>query len=160
MKKFLEKNKNNFFVQIANDNSEGQLVLSGKNIDLNKLIEILKQYSIKNVKLPVSAPFHCKLMHQATNIMKNEIEKINFLDGKIKLVSNVTAREIKDIHELKNLLVDQIENRVRWRECVINMINEGVNQFVEIGPGKVLSGLIKRIDKNVKKLIQLIMRLI
>ena len=150
IEKILEKNKDNFFVQIANDNSEGQIVLSGKNIDLNKLIEVLKINNIKNIKLPVSAPFHCKLMKQATEIMKNEIEKINFLDGKNKLISNVTAKEIKNKDELKRLLIDQIENRVRWRESVINMINEGVNQFIEIGPGKVLSGLIKRINKNVK----------
>ena len=146
----LEKNKDKFFAQIANDNSEGQIVLSGKNIDLEKLIEVLKINSIKNIKLPVSAPFHCKLMKQATEIMKNEIEKIDFLEGKNKLISNVTAKEIKNKDELKRLLIDQIENRVRWRECVINMINEGVSQFIEIGPGKVLSGLIKRINKNVK----------
>ena len=89
-------------------------------------------------------------MKQATKIMKNEIEKINFLNGKNKLISNVTAKEIKNTEELKKLLIDQIENRVRWRESVINMINEGVNHFIEIGPGKVLSGLIKRINKNVK----------
>ena len=150
IEKILKENKDNFFVQIANDNSEGQIVLSGKNIDLDKLIELLKSNGIKNIKLPVSAPFHCKLMKQATGIMKNEIEKINFLNGKNKLISNVTAKEVNDTEELKKLLVDQIENRVRWRESVINMINEGVNHFIEIGPGRVLSGLIKRINKNVK----------
>ena len=82
--------------------------------------------------------------------MKKEIEKTNFIEGKNKLISNVTAKAINNKDELKRLLVDQIENRVRWRESVINMINEGVSQFVEIGPGKVLSGLIKRINKNVK----------
>ena len=150
IEKILRENKDNFFVQIANDNSEGQIVLSGKNIDLDKLIELLKSNGIKNIKLPVSAPFHCKLMKQATKIMKNEIEKINFLNGKNRLISNVTAKEVNNTEELKKLLVDQIENRVRWRESVINMINEGVNHFIEIGPGRVLSGLIKRINKNVK----------
>ena len=82
--------------------------------------------------------------------MKNEIEKQNFKEGKNILVSNVTANEISNKEELKKLLIDQIENRVRWRESVINMINKGVNHFIEIGPGKVLSGLVKRIDKNVK----------
>ena len=82
--------------------------------------------------------------------MKNEIEKLNFKEGKNILVSNVTANEISNKEELKKLLIDQIENRVRWRESVINMINKGVDHFIEIGPGKVLSGLIKRIDKNVK----------
>jgi [acyl-carrier-protein] S-malonyltransferase len=146
----LDKNKNIFTAQIANDNSDGQIVLSGKNFDLEKLIEILKLNSIKNIKLPVSAPFHCKLMKEATKIMKNEIEKIDFYESKNILISNVTAKEISNKNELKKLLVDQIENRVRWRESVINMIKNGINQFIEIGPGKVLSGLIKRIDKNVK----------
>ena len=146
----LKENQNNFLVQIANDNSQGQIVLSGKNIDLVKLIEVLKSKNIKNIKLPVSAPFHCHLMNRATDVMKKEIEKANFQDSKNILISNVTANEISDKEELKKLLIDQIENRVRWRESVINMINKGIKQFIEIGPGKVLSGLVKRIDKNVK----------
>ncbi len=146
----LNQNKNNFTVQIANDNSDGQIVLSGRNSDIEKLIKILKSKNIKNIKLPVSAPFHCELMNNATKIMRNEIEKLNFQDSKNKLVSNVTAKEIKNKEELKLLLIDQIENRVRWRESIVHMINNGVNNFIEIGPGKVLSGLIKRIDKNVK----------
>ena len=150
VEKILLENKNNFLVQIANDNSEGQIVLSGKNSDLEKLIQVFKSEKIKNIRLPVSAPFHCKLMNNATEIMKNEIQKLIFQESKIKLISNVTAKEISDKEELKMLLIDQIENRVRWRESVINMINNGVNHFIEIGPGKVLSGLIKRIDKNVK----------
>jgi len=142
--------ENDFTVQIANDNSEGQVVLSGKNIDLVKLMETLKLNNIKNIKLPVSAPFHCKLMKNATKIMKNEIEKLNFQDSNKKLISNVTADEISNKDELKRLLIDQIENRVRWRESVLKMINNGVNHFIEIGPGKVLSGLVKRINKTVK----------
>ena len=146
----LKENENDFIVEIANDNSEGQIVLSGKNNDLLKLIEILKTKSIKNIKLPVSAPFHCKLMKKATSVMKKEIEKTNFKDSKNILISNVTAKAVSSKDELKNLLIDQIENRVRWRESVVNMTKEGVNHFIEIGPGKVLSGLIKRIDKSVK----------
>ena len=146
----LNDNKNNFIAQIANDNSEGQIVLSGRNSDLEKLIKVLKSRNIKNIKLPVSAPFHCQLMNSATEIMRNEIQKLNFLDSKNKLISNVTAKEISNKEDLKMLLIDQIENRVRWRESVVHMINNGVNHFIEIGPGKVLSGLIKRIDKNVK----------
>ena len=146
----LNENKNNFITQIANDNSEGQIVLSGRNTDIEKLIKVLKSKNIKNIKLPVSAPFHCQLMNNATEIMRKEIQKLNFTDSKNKLISNVTAKEISNKEELKKLLVDQIENRVRWRESVVHMINDGVNNFIEIGPGKVLSGLIKRIDKNVK----------
>tara|TARA_B110000967_G_scaffold179549_1_gene195125 strand:- start:254 stop:574 length:321 start_codon:yes stop_codon:yes gene_type:complete len=89
-------------------------------------------------------------MNKATLIMNEEISKLNFEEPKNILVSNVTGKEILDSNELKNLLVKQIENRVRWRESVLLMINRGVSQFIEIGPGKVLSGLIKRIDKNVK----------
>ena len=149
IEKILE-NQNKINVQIANDNSEGQIVLSGKNKDLETLNEILKEKKIKNIKLPVSAPFHCNLMKKATEIMKNEIEKLNFKEGKNILVSNVTANEIPNKEELKKLLIDQIENRVRWRESIINMTNKGVDHYIEIGPGKVLSGLIKRINKNVK----------
>ncbi len=146
----LNENKNNFFAQIANDNSEGQIVVSGKNQDLEKLIFVLKKEKIKNIKLPVSAPFHCKLMKNATEIMRKEIENTHFKDGINTLISNVTAKEILNKDELKDLLINQIESRVRWRESVVNMINKGVNHFIEIGPGKVLTGLVKRIDKNVK----------
>ena len=150
IERILMKNKENLKAQIANDNSEGQIVLSGKTEDLEKLIQILKDNSIKNIKLPVSAPFHCDLMNNATKIMTEELNKLNFKNGQNKLISNVTANEIKDLDELKNLLIKQIENRVRWRESVINMIENDVDHFIEIGPGKVLSGLVKRINRNVK----------
>ncbi len=150
VEKILKENQNNFKAQIANDNSNGQIVVSGKNSDLESLITILKSKTIKNIKLPVSAPFHCELMNKATETMRKKIEEINFIDSKNILISNVTAKEILDKDELKRLLIDQIENRVRWRESVINMIEKGINHFIEIGPGKVLSGLIKRINKDVK----------
>jgi len=89
-------------------------------------------------------------MNKATLVMKEEITKLNFKEPKNILISNVTGKEISNSNELKDLLVKQIENRVRWRESVLLMINKGINQFIEIGPGKVLSGLIKRINKNVK----------
>ena len=150
IEKILKDNEQNLNVQIANDNSEGQIVLSGKTNDLEKLILILKENTIKNIKLPVSAPFHCSLMNKATNIMSDELTKLKFIDGENKLISNVTANEISNTTELKDLLIKQIENRVRWRESVINMIDSNVNHFIEIGPGKVLSGLVKRISKEVK----------
>ena len=150
VEKILKENEQEFKIQIANDNSEGQLVLSGITNDIEKLMIVLKSNNIKNIKLPVSAPFHCALMNKATNIMSSEISKLNFQQTHIKLISNVTANEIRDVNELKELLIKQIENRVRWREIIINMINDGVNQFLEIGPGKVLSGLVKRINKDVK----------
>ena len=150
IEKILKDNEQIFSVQIANDNSEGQIVLSGKTDDLDKLSLILKENAIKNIKLPVSAPFHCSLMSKATNIMNDELNKLNFIEGENKLISNVTAKEISNTNELKDLLVKQIEYRVRWRESVINMINSDINHFIEIGPGKVLSGLVKRISKEVK----------
>jgi len=146
----IEENKTRYECFIANDNSEGQIVLSGKIDDLEKMMIDLKAANIKIIKLPVSAPFHCKLMNKATLVMSEEISKLNFKEPKTTLISNVTGKEIFDSNELKDLLVKQIENRVRWRESVILMINKGVNQFIEIGPGKVLSGLIKRIDRSVK----------
>jgi len=150
VEQILKENEHKFIAQIANDNSEGQIVLSGKNEDLDSLILVLKEKSIKNIKLPVSAPFHCNLMSNATKIMTKELNKLDFKQSKNKLISNVTAEEIKNTVELKDLLVKQIENRVRWRESVINMIKNDTNHFVEIGPGKVLSGLIKRINREVK----------
>jgi [acyl-carrier-protein] S-malonyltransferase len=150
IEKIIEENKNKYECFIANDNSVGQIVVSGNIDDLEKFMVNLKLKNIKNVKLPVSAPFHCKLMNKATIIMNEEISKLNFEEPKNTLVSNVTGKEIFDSSDLKNLLVKQIESRVRWRESVLLMINKGVSQFIEIGPGKILSGLIKRIDKNVK----------
>jgi len=150
IEKILKDNEKSFMAQIANDNSDGQIVLSGKSKDLDIISTYLKDNRIKNIKLPVSAPFHCSLMAKATEIMREELEKVDFKKSNNKLISNVTADEILDVKDLKSLLINQIEKKVRWRESIINMINYGVNQFIEIGPGKVLTGLIKRIDKNVK----------
>ena len=144
----LEKNKNKYECFIANDNSNSQVVLSGKLRDLDLLIEDLNNNSIKNVKLPVSAPFHCKLMKPATEIMRNQITDTSFNNSKNLIVSNVTAKETKNSNEIKELLIKQIESPVKWRESILYMIENGVKKFIEIGPGKVLSGLIKRIDKN------------
>jgi len=150
IEKILEENKDKYECFIANDNSNGQLVVSGNINNVDKFILDLKSNSIKNIKLPVSAPFHCKLMKKATDIMTKEITKLEFKDPKNILISNVTGEEVTNPSLLKDLLIRQIESRVRWRESVMFMINKGVNKFIEIGPGKVLSGLIKRIDKNIK----------
>ena len=150
IEKNFEENKSQFKCFIANDNSNGQIVASGTMENINKLSKDLTSKNIKNIKLSVSAPFHCNLMNKATEIMKNEIEKLDFKTFETPLISNVTAVEIKDNSSLKNLLIQQIESRVRWRESVLYMIDNGVKQFIEIGPGKVLSGLIKRIDRSVK----------
>ncbi len=146
----IQNNQNKFKCFLANDNSIGQVVVSGKFYDLEKLISELKSLNIRSIKLPVSAPFHCILMNPATNIMREEIKYINFLQPKNNIVSNVTAKPTKNPAEIKTLLIEQIEKPVRWRESIINIIKAGSQKFIEIGPGKVLSGLVKRIDRNVK----------
>ena len=146
----LEENASIYECFIANDNSEGQIVLSGKLEDLKKLSFDLKKNMIKNILLPVSAPFHCKLINKATNIMKSEIEKLNFLSSNKNLISNVTGEIMNETSEIKNLLIQQIESKVKWRESIKYMIENGTKDFIEIGPGKVLSGLVKRIDRGVK----------
>ena len=146
----INKKKNDFKCFIANDNSNGQIVLSGTMINIEKLSIYLNSLNIKNIKLSVSAPFHCELMKTATELMRNELAKIVFKDFQTALISNVTAQEIDDSSRISDLLVRQIESRVRWRESINYMIRNGVNNFIEIGPGKILSGLVKRIDKKVK----------
>ena len=145
----LLENQSNYKCYIANDNSNGQIVLSGLNSDIDKFIETLKTKKIKNIKLPVSAPFHCKLMNKATSIMRDKINNTNFEKPKNVIISNVTGSETQEIEKIKDLLIKQIESPVRWRESVIYMIKNGVTNFIEIGPGKVLSGLVKRIDKTI-----------
>ena len=150
----LNKNKGNFNCYVANDNSVGQIVISGNNKDLEKFSVELINNKIKNIKLPVSAPFHCKLMNSATKIMELEISQLEFKSPKIDIVSNVTAEPVNEISTIKELLISQIEKPVRWREIINYMINKNINKFIEIGPGKVLSGLVKRINRNAE-LIQI-----
>ena len=150
LNEILDVNKDNFSCYIANDNSVGQIVVSGKNKSLEFLCSHLKEKKFKFVKLPVSSPFHCPLMSSATNEMREKINETNFEKPKVTIISNVTANPTNSIDEIKNLLIDQIEKPVRWRESINNMINFDINHFIEIGPGKVLSGLVKRINRNVK----------
>ncbi len=149
IEEIIEKNKNKFNCFLANDNSNGQVVISGKKYDIDQFIIELNNLKIKSIKLPVSAPFHCILMKSATNIMKKEITNIKFSLPNNYIISNVTALPSKDPIIIKNLLIEQIEKPVRWRESINNMIKAGNQKFLEIGPGKVLSGLVKRIDRNV-----------
>ena len=150
IEELIENNRNKFNCYLANDNSNGQVVISAKVDDLDKFIVELKKLNIKNIKLPVSAPFHCILMSSATDIMKKEIKDTKFSIPNNEIISNVSAKPTKDPNEIKNLLIEQIEKPVRWRETITNMISTGNKKFIEIGPGKVLSGLVKRIDRNVE----------
>ena len=136
--------------EIANDNTSGQVVVSGKKMVIEILNENLKKKKKKGILLPVSAPFHCSLMKKAAENMKDEIENTNFLKPKPSIISNVTAKEETDVEKIRPLLIDQITSRVRWRESIDFMIKQGVASFLEIGPGKVLSGLVKKINRNVK----------
>ena len=145
--KMLSKNE---ICEIANDNTNGQVVVSGTNNAIKILNDNLKKKRKKGIVLPVSAPFHSSLMKKAVEIMKAKILNTNFTKPKPSVVSNVTAKEENDPNIIKSLLIDQITSRVRWRESVNYMIKEGINEFIEIGPGKVLSGLVKKINKDVK----------
>ena len=146
--KIILDNTNNFNCYIANDNTNGQVVVSGKTDQLKKFMDILKENKIKNIKLPVSAPFHCPLMNKASEIMNEEIKKLDIKMPKIKILSNVNAKQVKNVSDLKQLLISQIKSRVRWREIINSIIHYNCNNFIEIGPGKVLSGMIKRVAKN------------
>ena len=150
VQEIIQNNKNNFHCFLANDNSNGQVVISGRLIDLEKFTIELKKLNIKNIKLPVSAPFHCMLMSPATKIMDKHLNDVKFSTPNNMIVSNVTAEPSSDTKKIKNLLIEQIEKPVRWRESIVNMINLGCDKFIEIGPGKVLSGLVKRIDRNIE----------
>jgi len=140
----------NEICEIANDNSNSQVVVSGNAESIKIFNEKIKKKNKKAIILPVSAPFHSSLMKSAADKMKEKIDKTNFLQPKPKIISNVTAQEEDDINGIKSLLVNQITSRVRWRESVNYMIKKGVSDFVEIGPGKVLSGLVKKINREVK----------
>ena len=136
--------------EIANDNSNGQVVVSGTKNAIQILNENLKKKKKRGILLPVSAPFHSSLMQKASKIMKDKIDKTDFSKPKPSIISNVTANEENEVNSIKNLLVDQITSRVRWRESINYMIKNGVKDFIEIGPGKVLSGLVKKINTDVK----------
>ncbi len=135
---------------IANDNSNGQVVVSGKIRSLIVFGEELKKQNIKFIQIPVSAPFHSPLMKNATEKMRKIILDTDFNDPVVSIISNVTASPQNNSEDIRHLLIKQIENPVRWRETINIMIKNEVTNFVEIGPGKVLSGLIKRIDRNVR----------
>ncbi|MAV06203.1 MAG: [acyl-carrier-protein] S-malonyltransferase [Candidatus Pelagibacter sp.] len=145
---YISELKNKEVCEIANDNAEGQTIVSGDIKSINNLQEILKKNKKKSIVLPVSAPFHCSLMKSAAKIMSEKIYSVKFKKPKFEIINNVNASIEKSPENIKNLLIEQIYSKVKWRESVLYMANNGVSEFIEIGPGKVLSGLIKRIIKN------------
>jgi len=134
--------------EIANDNAEGQVIVSGNTETIEELKIILKDNKKKSILLPVSAPFHCSLMNSAAVKMKEKIENTNFTQPDYEIISNVTAQPTNNTENIKNLLIQQIYSKVRWRESIHFMESKKINDFIEIGPGKILTGLVKRILPN------------
>jgi [acyl-carrier-protein] S-malonyltransferase len=136
--------------QAANDNGGGQVVVSGDKAAVDRAVEIAKARGAKRAMLlPVSAPFHCKLMQPAANVMAEALAKATVNVPKVPVVANFSAQPVTDPKEIVKLLVSQVTGTVRWRESVGYLAANGVNKIVEAGAGKVLAGLIKRINKEV-----------
>jgi len=134
---------------VANDNSEGQVVVSGNTAAVERAVEIAKERGVRRaVLLPVSAPFHCSLLDPAADVMTYALATANITAPNPPVVANVTAQPVSDPDEIRNLLIEQVTSRVRWRECVLNMRDLGVEELCEVGAGKVLTGLARRIDRD------------
>jgi len=150
IKKLIQNNNNeNGICEIANDNSDGQVIISGDKKCVSLLQSSLKENKIKSIPLKVSAPFHCSLMKPAADIMEEKINNTKFNKPLFDIINNVTATPERDPNKIKKLLIKQIFLTVRWRESLINMFKAGVTNYIEIGPGKVLSGMVKRTIKDV-----------
>ena len=147
--KYMDRVKGKGICEVANDNSDSQIILSGDKIAIEEINKILKIDKKKSIFLPVSAPFHSSLMKSAAEKMREKILKTKFKNPSTEIVSNVTAKGEGDVETIKKLLIEQIYSKVRWRESILYMIKNGVDEFIEIGPGKVLSGLAKRISGNI-----------
>ena len=141
--------KENGVCEIANDNSNGQVIVSGDVKTVESFEDLLKAQKVKFIPLKVSAPFHCSLMRPAAEIMSDKIYKTDFKKPFVKIYSNVNAQPEDKPENIKKLLIDQIFSTVKWRESIVNISKTGVNDFLEIGPGKVLTGMVKRTLKNV-----------
>ncbi|QCG98465.1 ACP S-malonyltransferase [Azospirillum sp. TSA2s] len=134
---------------IANDNSVGQVVISGSADAIDRAIALAAERGLKrSVRLPVSAPFHCSLMQPAADAMAEALANVTISAPVVPVVANVTASAVSDPNAIRRLLVEQVTGMVRWRECVLSMKEQGVERLVEVGSGKVLAGLTKRIDKD------------
>ncbi len=134
--------------EIANDNAEGQVIVSGSKESVEDFKIILKEKKIKSIPLKVSAPFHCKLMKPAADAMEQKINNTEFKNPFLKIINNVTAGIETDYVMIKKLLIQQIFSTVKWRESIIKMSETGVKNFIELGPGKVLTGMVKRTVKE------------
>ena len=141
---------NDLICQAANDNDPGQVVISGHKNAVDQTIELAKDAGAKRaVLLPVSAPFHCSLMQPAADIMSKALNDIKLEDPIVPLVANVSANEQKNGDMIKNLLIEQVTGSVRWRESIEFMSSKGVSEVFEIGAGKALSGMVRRINREI-----------
>jgi len=143
------QNKFEGVCEIANDNADGQVIISGSIEKIENFKILLKEKKIKSIPLKVSAPFHCTLMKPATEIMREKILNTKFINPQFKIVNNVTACPETNSDIIKELLIKQISSTVRWRESVIKIYKNNTKNFIEIGPGKILTGMVKRTIKNV-----------
>jgi [acyl-carrier-protein] S-malonyltransferase len=135
---------------VANDNAPGQVVVSGHKSAVERAAKLVGERGpARALMLPVSAPFHCSLMQPAADAMAEALSKVAMEAPAVPLVANVTASAVSDVLAIRNLLVAQVTARVRWRECVLAMKKDGVDTIVEIGSGKVLSGLTRRIAREI-----------
>jgi [acyl-carrier-protein] S-malonyltransferase len=133
----------------ANDNAPGQVVVSGKREAVERAVDVAKEKGAKRAMLlQVSAPFHCPMMAPAADVMTEALAAVELLPPILPLIANVTAAPVEDPAEIRRLLVEQVTGMVRWRECCMTMRAKGVEKLVEVGSGKVLSGLARRIDKE------------
>jgi [acyl-carrier-protein] S-malonyltransferase len=133
----------------ANDNADGQVVLSGHVAAVEAAIEIAKEKGAKRAMLlPVSAPFHCPLMQPAADAMAEKLAEVTIAPPRVPLVANVTASQVSDPETIRKLLVEQVTGRVRWRESVLYMGEQGVTDLVELGTGKILTGMVRRINRE------------
>jgi [acyl-carrier-protein] S-malonyltransferase len=133
----------------ANDNAPGQIVLSGAMAAIDRAIELAGERGIRRcIKLPVSAPFHCAMMAPAAAVMKKALAEIDLIRPLVPVVANVTAAAAENPDDIRRLLTEQVTAMVRWRESVLSMRDAGVDTLIELGAGKVLSGLTKRIDRD------------
>ena len=146
----VQEQQKDLVCQAANDNSVGQVVVSGNRLVVERAVDLATESGAKRaVILPVSAPFHCALMAPAAQVMSEKLKETNIISPYVPVVSNVTAQAESDPDNIRNLLVEQITGMVRWRESILWMGENGVDEMVELGAGKVLSGLARRINKDI-----------
>lgn len=138
-------------ISIANYNCPGQIVIAGEMEPLNKAIELLSEKGAKKIiKLPVSGAFHTELLENASNRLRKELDMVDFKAFSVNFIPNLTGDILESVENLKDILKNQVKNSVQWEKSINTMINEGVDTFIEVGPGKALSGFVKKVNRSLK----------